>query len=97
MRYFGPSRKKGTGAGQRYTMSHGKNFVARQQPNPMAMPASGASFAAARRFIHECPFLIRAAAHLLELEPNFHISGWSEGRWQTQMYIDGLRKAGLPE
>jgi adenylate cyclase len=38
-----------------------------------------------------------AAAGLLKLEPNFHISEWTAGRWQTQMYIDGLRKAGLPE
>jgi adenylate cyclase len=40
---------------------------------------------------------IEAAAGLLKLEPNFRISKWTEGRWQTQMYIDGLRKAGLPE
>jgi TolB-like protein/tetratricopeptide (TPR) repeat protein len=40
-----------------------------------------------------------AAARMLELEPNFHISEWRarSGRWQAQMYIDGLRKAGLPE
>ena len=38
-----------------------------------------------------------AAASLLKLEPNFHISEWTAGRWQTQLYIDGLRKAGLPE
>jgi adenylate cyclase len=40
-----------------------------------------------------------AAARLLELEPNFHISDWWERSWKspTQLYIDGLRKAGLPE
>jgi adenylate cyclase len=38
-----------------------------------------------------------AAARLLELESSFHISEWTAGRWQTHMYIDGLRKAGLPE
>jgi TolB-like protein/Flp pilus assembly protein TadD len=52
-----------------------------------------------------------AAAGLLELEPNFRISEWvthsglsvwgarSSGHWQAQiqMFIDGLRKAGLPE
>jgi adenylate cyclase len=38
-------------------------------------------------------------ARLLELEPNFHISEWvaRRGRWQAQIFIDGLRKAGLPE
>jgi adenylate cyclase len=38
-------------------------------------------------------------ARLLELKPNFHISEWMArgARWKTQMYIDGLRKAGLPE
>ena len=41
-----------------------------------------------------------AVARLLELEPNFHISDWVErnGKWHSQLlYIDGLRKAGLPE
>ncbi len=33
------------------------------------------------------------AARLLELEPNFHISEWMAPR----VFIDGLRKAGLPE
>jgi adenylate cyclase len=39
------------------------------------------------------------AARLLELEPNFHISKWMvpHSRWGAQMFIDGLRKAGLPE
>jgi hypothetical protein len=38
-------------------------------------------------------------ARLLELEPNFHISEWvaRRGRWQAQIFIDGLRKAGFPE
>ncbi len=39
----------------------------------------------------------KAAAGLLELEPNFHISEWTDGRWRSQAYVDGLRKAGLPE
>ena len=38
-----------------------------------------------------------AAAGLLELEPSFRISEWTAGRWLAQIYIDGLRKAGLPE
>jgi adenylate cyclase len=41
-----------------------------------------------------------AVARLLELEPNFRISVWVEryGRWpHSQLYIEGLRKAGLPE
>jgi len=38
-------------------------------------------------------------ARLLELQPNFHISKWMAhgGRWEAQRFIDGLRKAGLPE
>jgi adenylate cyclase len=40
-----------------------------------------------------------AAAGLLELEPDFRISEWVArgGVSPAQMYIDGLRKAGLPE
>jgi adenylate cyclase len=38
-----------------------------------------------------------AAAGLLDLEPGFRISVWNAGRWLPQIYIDGLRKAGLPE
>ena len=36
---------------------------------------------------------------LLELNPNFHIPEWMArgGRWGAQTFIDGLRKAGLPE
>jgi len=34
-------------------------------------------------------------ARLLELEPNFRISEWTGGRWQSQASIDGLRKAGF--
>jgi adenylate cyclase len=40
-----------------------------------------------------------AAARLLELEPDFRISEWvarSGRRHDDQMFIDGLRKAGLP-
>ncbi len=45
-------------------------------------------------------------ARLLELEPNFHISDWIKrksdwidrsGQGRSQLYIEGLRKAGLPE
>ena len=41
----------------------------------------------------------QAAARLLELEPDFRISKWVAhgGRRQDQLFIDGLRKAGLPE
>jgi DNA-binding winged helix-turn-helix (wHTH) protein len=38
-----------------------------------------------------------AATGLLKLEPGFRISEWPAGRWLPQIYIDGLRKAGLPE
>jgi adenylate cyclase len=38
-----------------------------------------------------------AAVGLLTLEPNFHISEWTAGRWLSENYVDGLRKAGLPE
>jgi adenylate cyclase len=39
-----------------------------------------------------------AAAGLLEREPNFRISGVARGGGsRAQIYIDGLRKAGLPE
>jgi adenylate cyclase len=39
-----------------------------------------------------------AAAGLLELEPSFRISEWTAGRRGLgQIYINGLRKAGLPE
>jgi TolB-like protein len=34
---------------------------------------------------------------LLELEPNFRISKWTAGRQQSEVRIDGLRKAGFPE
>lgn len=37
------------------------------------------------------------AAALLKLEPGFRISEWPVGQWLPQIYIDGLRKAGLPE
>jgi adenylate cyclase len=41
----------------------------------------------------------KTVAQLLEIEPHFRISEWvaRTGQWQAQMYIDGLRKAGLPE
>ena len=38
-----------------------------------------------------------AAAGLLKLEPGFRISEWPAGRRLSRIYIDGLRKAGLPE
>ncbi|MEH2506454.1 adenylate cyclase [Bradyrhizobium sp. AZCC 1578] len=41
----------------------------------------------------------KAAACLLELEPDFRISEWvaRSGRRHDQIFIDGFRKAGLPE
>jgi adenylate cyclase len=41
----------------------------------------------------------KAVAQLLEIEPHFRISEWvaRSGQSQAQMFIDGLRKAGLPE
>ena len=40
-----------------------------------------------------------AVAQVLEIEPHFRISEWvaHTGQRQAQVYIDGLRKAGLPE
>jgi len=40
-----------------------------------------------------------AAARLLELDPNFRISQWvARGHtWRSPLYIEGVRKAGLPE
>ena len=40
-----------------------------------------------------------AAVRMLELDPNFRISEWMPGggRWQSPQFIEGLRKAGLPE
>ena len=41
----------------------------------------------------------KTVAQLLEIEPDFRISEYlaRSGQWQAQMFIDGLRKAGLPE
>jgi TolB-like protein/tetratricopeptide (TPR) repeat protein len=41
----------------------------------------------------------KTVAQLLEIEPHFRISKWvaHTGQWQAQMFVDGLRKAGLPE
>ena len=41
----------------------------------------------------------KAAAAILEMEPHFQISEYvaRSGQWQAKVYIDGLRKAGLPE
>jgi hypothetical protein len=41
-----------------------------------------------------------AVAHLLELEPNFHITEWATRNRLSKLeifFIDDLRKAGLPE
>jgi adenylate cyclase len=41
----------------------------------------------------------KTVTQLLEIEPDFRISEWvaRNGQWQAQMFIDGLRKAGLSE
>ena len=41
----------------------------------------------------------KAVAQFLEIEPHFRISEYLArgGHWRAQMFIDGLRKAGLPE
>jgi adenylate cyclase len=41
----------------------------------------------------------KAVAQLLEIEPHFRISHYlaRSGHWRAQMFIDGLRKAGLSE
>jgi adenylate cyclase len=40
-----------------------------------------------------------AAAHLLEADPTFTVSGWigRGGQSNSPLLIEGLRKAGLPE
>ena len=38
-----------------------------------------------------------AAARILELEPGFRISEWTVGLRLPEVYVEGLRKAGLPE
>jgi adenylate cyclase len=40
-----------------------------------------------------------AVARLLEIEPNFRLSEWvaRAGKWQSSQFLEGLRKAGLPE
>ena len=40
-----------------------------------------------------------AAARLLEIEPNFRLSEWvaRAGKWQSSQFLEGLRKAGLPD
>jgi len=40
----------------------------------------------------------KTVAQFLEIEPDFRISEWvaRSGQWRAQMFIDGLRKAGLP-
>jgi class 3 adenylate cyclase len=41
----------------------------------------------------------KVVAQLLEIEPDFRISDYlaRSGHWRAEMFIDGLRKAGLPE
>jgi hypothetical protein len=41
----------------------------------------------------------KTATQILEIEPDFRISEYvaRTGHWQAQIFIDGLRKAGLPE
>ncbi len=41
----------------------------------------------------------KTVTQILEIEPHFQISEYvaRTGHWQAQMFIDGLRKAGLPE
>jgi len=41
----------------------------------------------------------KTVAQFLEIDPDFRISEWvaRSGQWRAQVFIDGLRKAGLPE
>jgi adenylate cyclase len=41
----------------------------------------------------------KTATRILEIEPHFRISEYvaRTGHWRARMYIEGLRKAGLPE
>ena len=38
-----------------------------------------------------------AATELLQLQPGFRISEWTVGLRLSPVYVEGLRKAGLPE
>jgi TolB-like protein/Flp pilus assembly protein TadD len=69
-----------------------------QRQNPSHLPAYrclASAFAHAGRDAEAR----EAAAHVLELDPGFTISGWIArgGQTNTKLLIEGLRKAGLPE
>jgi adenylate cyclase len=64
-----------------------------------AFPAAYRCLAAALAQLGRDTEASKTVAQALELEPDFRISGWIDrsGQRRSQMFIDGLRKAGLPE
>ena len=72
-----------------------KNALQKNQTFPTAYRCLAAALAHLGRDLEAR----KTATQLLEIEPHFRISEWlaRSGRWQAQLYIDGLRKAGLPE
>jgi hypothetical protein len=69
---------------------------------PNAVKNSSSPFRGSLAETSVCRAAIRsreAVAHLLELEPNFRITEWATRTRlaKLQIFIDGLRKAGLPE
>jgi adenylate cyclase len=62
-------------------------------------PSTYRCLAAALAHLGQAEEASAAAAKLMELDPDFRISTWAKrsGDWRGQVYVDGLRKAGLPE
>jgi adenylate cyclase len=69
-----------------------------QRQNPSHLPAYGC-LASAFAHLGRDAEAREAAAHVLELDPAFTISGWIArgGQSNSKLLIEGLRKAGLPE
>jgi adenylate cyclase len=69
-----------------------------QRQNPSHLPAYRC-LASAFAHLGRAAEAREAAAHVLELDPAFTISGWIArgGQSNSKLLIEGLRKAGLPE
>jgi adenylate cyclase len=69
-----------------------------QRQNPSHLPAYRC-LASAFAHLGRDAEAREAAAHVLELDPGFTISGWIArgGQSNAKLLIEGLRKAGLPE
>ena len=69
-----------------------------QRQNPFHLPAYRC-LASAFAHLGRDTEAREAAARVLEIDPAFTISGWIArgGQSNAKLYIEGLRKAGLPE